>query len=620
MIVIRKEQMKVLSEAKIGLYLKELLKEITASNPEISNSLPDGQLLELVQEGYARCKESKLKFDGEIKQFITYVLLYGLDFEKSGQPGFHPDTESYMKGVMKDTFIHFECESADYFKLSDLPNTGKGMLVTGDKLGKDSNGKAFITTEDSIKAIAHGVSGTMKDKRVVAIVLADALVTAYKHEQIKTVADVNVHKFTLSLNEDDIHIKESAPEPYNKGGVRVRSGAFFITRIEWKVKDYYYLGEREETKRGNAYYKYLSFQHITSEEEIKDHIEFVDRTKFRLKFPDTKAHYPAAIHPQEDGDGYIGAGGYFADLQVKVEGIAYAKKQGKYVPQKFERILNDVSKQNSEFKVNEDLSKTSLILEDAPGKYKGKNLKVSQGDYFVTKLSWRVKRFTWGDGSPAQPRGLDSYRSFQEITEEKKIRAHLEFIDRYEYKLKFPDAVSGSPVNDEPRIDDGFIVFGDYYADLEVKVEMIVYDNYIYGIAGAGYIYLSSCLGACGPKAFGSTVLHELGHNMGMSYMTKGPTREDLGRPGSEEIPGIPFPDTVENGGVTYVKHGHYGNHCASGIKDVSVSDFDNNTAEAEYECIMFGGGDLTKEREYKFCDLCKEYIEADVQENVWER
>jgi hypothetical protein len=114
------------------------------------------------------------------------------------------------------------------------------------------------------------------------------------------------------------------------------------------------------------------------------------------------------------------------------------------------------------------------------------------------------------------------------------------------------------------------------------------------------------------------TLLHELGHNMGLAYGSK-TVDATYGRAAKYEIPGIPFPDGVPTGFV-YGGHGHTGMHCAQGLTD-------DERKEASYgkltgKCILFGQGDMSKDVTPDYCDLCTEHFrstEADELTRHWE-
>lgn len=132
-----------------------------------------------------------------------------------------------------------------------------------------------------------------------------------------------------------------------------------------------------------------------------------------------------------------------------------------------------------------------------------------------------------------------------------------------------------------------------------------------------GWINMSTYGGS--PKSGGlvSTLLHELGHNLGQAYGNQ-TTDPDYGRTAANAIPGMPFPPGVA-AGVVYGAKGHNGTHCATGLSDANRAEPSFNTAAiaAQAKCIMFGSGDMNSDHMPSFCDQCRTYIRATEAHNL---
>ena len=113
-----------------------------------------------------------------------------------------------------------------------------------------------------------------------------------------------------------------------------------------------------------------------------------------------------------------------------------------------------------------------------------------------------------------------------------------------------------------------------------------------------------------------STLLHELGHNLGQAYADKtvDPT---YGRSNGNAIPGIPFPPGVPEG-IVYGGKDHLGTHCAAGVsKELRAEPSYAKPYETAVKiqqqatCIMFGSGDMNSSTLRSYCDQCRKFIKA---------
>ncbi|MCX7725895.1 MAG: hypothetical protein N2053_03485, partial [Chitinispirillaceae bacterium] len=242
------------------------------------------------------------------------------------------------------------------------------------------------------------------------------------------------------------------------------------------------------------------------------------------------------------------------------------------------------------------------------------------GSFSIQKMSWRATE--WYDtsdnigrwktiNSPEDP----GYECKIPIVFNNKedILAHLEFVDCHTLKIKLP-SISGKanyPANRLSKDKNGKLMSKGHF----VRIRINIYGCYVAadfnGAALRGNIWMTTFGGEIAENGLGCVLLHELGHNMGQVYASKS-TDPVFGRSKGKEIPGIPFPPDVNNGGKTYGGHGHQGTHCAEGITNKRASSFHTQEAIREHKCIMFGASDLSSNIHFDYCEECRNYIKAE--------
>lgn len=148
----------------------------------------------------------------------------------------------------------------------------------------------------------------------------------------------------------------------------------------------------------------------------------------------------------------------------------------------------------------------------------------------------------------------------------------------------------------------------------DVRIEVYIALRAAYAGANAGgwhgFIDMSTMAGKYATGGLVSTLLHELGHNMGQGYADK---TVDLvyGNAAGSEIPGVPFAAGVP-GGYLYGDHGHTGVHCAFGVSDGDRGDDPYGAKQMKQaKCVMFGAGDMNSSKLLTFCEKCEPYVKA---------
>ncbi|MEM9456184.1 MAG: hypothetical protein AAGF11_18525 [Myxococcota bacterium] len=239
----------------------------------------------------------------------------------------------------------------------------------------------------------------------------------------------------------------------------------------------------------------------------------------------------------------------------------------------------------------------------------------AHGDFAIKKVSWRAIKYipvgqskttrsgdwsnNWRDITTNTDPG---YGLSGEFTDETDIRRMVEFPNWRYLQLRFPNRV-GYPgvIAQGGRLQQ--IKLGTTYEILiEITFEGVVGESYL-GSASRGDMVIRTDAGRTSAQSIASTIVHELGHNMGQTYYR---------RDASHDIPGMPPP-----GGVParyyYTRHGHQGPHCARGLNYAKRQDTDFRGYTRDATCVMFGEGATNMD----FCDKCTPYVKAEKLDDI---
>jgi hypothetical protein len=237
---------------------------------------------------------------------------------------------------------------------------------------------------------------------------------------------------------------------------------------------------------------------------------------------------------------------------------------------------------------------------------------VAHGDYPIKSLFWKVSHYKDGDWkevtAATDPGG--AFKDWSEISDEAGIKAHVEFLKYDTIKFKFPSTTAGFP-GKELTMTGGKPTAAGKSLAVTFFLSGAATEMGFNGAALQGTVWMNTHSGTVHHVGMGRTVLHELGHNMGMAY---GSIR-DLsirGQPDTNEIPGIPFPKPVPVGFVYDDNWGHTGGHCTFGL-NTNTRKLPNFATSADAwnqrKCIMFGAGDMSLSQEFEFCPHCAKQI-----------
>jgi hypothetical protein len=245
---------------------------------------------------------------------------------------------------------------------------------------------------------------------------------------------------------------------------------------------------------------------------------------------------------------------------------------------------------------------------------------VAHGGYPIKKISWRATHYKDGTWKPitgaSDPGG--AHRNNHDISTEADIKAHVEFLKFDKIKFKLPTAKAGFPGKDI-GLNGTKLESGGKEIRISVVIQGAATEMGFNGAALQGTVWMNTHSGGVHPVGMGRTVLHELGHNMGMAYGSKRNLKV-RGQPDTNQIPGIPFPKPLPKGFVYDDDWGHTGAHCAHGCSEATRKhkDFPKNpSAWNERDCIMYGSGDMSLSKEFSFCPLCSDYITGQNLESI---
>ncbi len=229
------------------------------------------------------------------------------------------------------------------------------------------------------------------------------------------------------------------------------------------------------------------------------------------------------------------------------------------------------------------------------------------GGLGVKSMRWRATEYdnagVWTPISAGDPGDGKTAWQNVDVSTQAKIDAQLELVTWRGFKLKLPTAGANDPGN--------FLVDAASGAGLllEVEVEFNGAKFTTNGMGWHGYLYMSTWAGNFKTGGLCHTLLHEIGHNIGMAYADKtvDPT---YGRNAPNAIPGVAFPTGVAVG-LVYGGHDHTGTHCAAGLSAAQrgLASFAGLSGSAK--CIMFGENDMASSKSSVFDETCRTFLRA---------
>ncbi len=85
MLIIRKEQLDVLSQYMLKQFYDETEKHLKKRYPEQTKEMSDEQLRELIVEGVEEAEGYDITDENDVKRYLEYLIEYGRDFGKSSE-------------------------------------------------------------------------------------------------------------------------------------------------------------------------------------------------------------------------------------------------------------------------------------------------------------------------------------------------------------------------------------------------------------------------------------------------------------------------------------------------------------------------------------------------------
>lgn len=280
----------------------------------------------------------------------------------------------------------------------------------------------------------------------------------------------------------------------------------------------------------------------------------------------------------------------------------------------------------------------------------------ADGSKGVRAIEWRIKAIrksgvaAWSAPTAADPEfDKHAWQAAPSATDA-EIARYVRFNDSRDCDVMLPATNAGDPgklltiVRAEPA-GGGGVVDVTYRTQIEVRIWVYGVHFNILGSAFGGFINMTTQGAKATDQGCAEVIVHELGHNLGQSYMQNlgpgelhdaPPGSDDRGRALAHEIPGIPFAKVVPDGPM-FAGKGYSGGHCAAGIKAKvdaglpgagkaaerkAVFDEPNwgkpSAAHKQYfnvphekHCIMFATTDPTTAKARSFCADCTQYIIA---------
>jgi hypothetical protein len=81
MLVIRKEQMDVLSNYQLELFVKRVVEHLTLSFPDKTGSLKQKELEDLIRKGVDSAEKYDIDDESDVERYLDYVIRFGASFD-----------------------------------------------------------------------------------------------------------------------------------------------------------------------------------------------------------------------------------------------------------------------------------------------------------------------------------------------------------------------------------------------------------------------------------------------------------------------------------------------------------------------------------------------------------
>ena len=496
------------------------------------------------------------------------------------------NTTNYLKEVLDQVCIEWAIKGKDFFDKSALTDLEQNAYPASLWGGPDTN-QCLVLTMPQIQAILNTKAVHKADKRVVSMIWCDILVNEVKAWN-QTFSDIEGEKDDIAPADN---LNALPTKPAKDTGYP--GGDFAIERVSWRATHWQdgstWKPIAADTDPGGKYRTVDASRTLSSRADVEAHIVIKRTTKVSIRLPagtDTDTGYPAQCLGLSSA-GKLEAPGLTASSRPTVE----------FAPDVAADRSDDNNHATIQVKeVNQD--KTHDISFAKPGALSHVGTDVTTAEQ--GKLDAWIRDSLCGFDDL---KGADNKLRFELTGPSDNDRRRTRIANVKTALTARVGAVA--PLQAFPT------------AVKPVRIEFLLQGSAakcnINGAAQGGNIWMCTFNGNVNAVGMGGVLLHELGHNMGQAYAnrTVGLDTSDnvnFGRQDAGKIPGIDFPAGVPGGDI-YAGKGHRGTHCAHGVADKTLADYNSATGN---DCLMFGSANMNSATKIYFCDNCKKYIKAE--------
>ncbi len=199
-------------------------------------------------------------------------------------PGFSDGMVAFMDKALSPVFVEFKEVHKACFLKDDFPEEGKYNIVDAKVVRRDAGNRALISTMELLDLAVFSYKKNTANKRSVSISWCDYIVERADWRDTYTEITGPTYKAPNKMM-----LFEKVPD----SGGGYSHGDYFLQGIRWKVTDYLDgTTWKPVTHPDDPGYAWKGGAIIDEEDEIKEHITYVDAWAVGINFPATKAHYP----------------------------------------------------------------------------------------------------------------------------------------------------------------------------------------------------------------------------------------------------------------------------------------------------------------------------------------
>ena len=252
----------------------------------------------------------------------------------------------------------------------------------------------------------------------------------------------------------------------------------------------------------------------------------------------------------------------------------------------------------------------------------------------VTDIRWRAKAYkdasgTWKPVAAGTPGA--AWSAWQVVpVNAANVAKYVDFVDWTTVRVKLPSADPADPGSN--------LNVGGAEVSYGVQVTLHYCSVGTLAYASGGNIAMTTFGGTATDQGSAEVLLHEIGHNMGQSFVDRSQpgATQTIGSSGasmnfgrSAAVPGLTFAAPPSHSpsfpalvpaGTKYTGKDHQGPHCAEGL--TAAQRAQSSYGGLDGSCIMFGSTDITKATARSFCAECALLLRAEslssFRQNWW--